>query len=327
MDWRDRPVTVTGAAGFIGSHLTERLVRAGAKVQAMVHGDPRYRTGHLAELVAANPPNLTLLGGDLCDAGAVRKAVDGADTVFHLGAVTSVAYSYDYPAETIAVNTQGTVNVCAAAQAAGVRRLVHTSTAGSYGNAQGDRPITEDHPIVACNPYTAGKLGGDHVAETWRMSYGLPVTTVRLFNVYGPRMGRYLIMPQVMEQLLRGDDVRMGDTTPTRTFTYVDDIVAAFLAMAASDQAEGELVHFGSEESISMGELVHRIAAVLGREARIITDPAKLRPAQSEIFRVRVDSAKARRLLGWSPEVSLADGIERTLAWLRALSGAAIAVD
>lgn len=317
MAWRDRPVAITGAAGFIGSHLTEWLVQAGADVRAMVHGDPRYRSGHLAALAATKPPNLTLFGGDLCDAAAVHRVVAGADTVFHLGAITSVAYSYEQPAETIAVNTQGTVHVCAAAQAAGVRRLVHTSTAGSYGNAQGDRPISEEHPVIACNPYTAGKLGGDHAAETWRLSYDLPVTTVRLFNVYGPRMGRYLIMPQVMEQLLRGDEVRMGDTTPTRTFTFVDDIVAAFLAMALTPGIEGELVHFGSEESISMGELVHRIAAVLGREARIVTDPSKLRPAQSEIFRVRVDSAKARRLLDWTPQVTLAQGIERTLSWLR----------
>lgn len=320
MSWQDRPVVVTGAAGFIGSHLTERLFREGAAVTAMVHGDFRYRAGYLAGLSKKHPEALRLVGGDLRDADAVRRAIAGADTVFHLGAVTSVAYSYDHPGETIATNVEGTHNVCAAARAAGVRRLVHTSTAGVYGSARSDAPITEEHPVTACNPYTAGKLGGDHVAETYHLSYDLPVATVRLFNAYGPRMGRYLIIPQVMEQLMRGPIVRMGDPTPTRTFTYVTDIVEAYLAMGLREGLEGELVHFGSEESISMGALVERIGRVLGVVPEIVTDAAKLRPAKSEIFAVRVDSSKARRLLGWSPLVGLDEGLSRTLAWLEGMS-------
>jgi len=310
MNWADKTVAVTGGAGFVGSHLVERLLREGAAVRAMTHGKP----GHLA---AVEHEQLSRHDGDLCDEAFVSEFVRGADVVFHLGAVTSVAYSYDHPEETVRTNVLGTLHVCKACREHGVQRLVHTSTAGVYGNAEGDRPITEDHPVRGCNPYTAAKLGGDHIAETYHLSYDLPVATVRLFNVFGPRMGRYLIMPTIIQQLLEGPTLQLGDLSPTRTFTYIDDIVDGYCRAATSDEALGQVVHFGAERVITMAELVDLIAELMGTPYELLQDPARLRPAKSEIFRVRVDSAKARELLGWVPTVGLEEGLRRTIAWMR----------
>jgi dTDP-glucose 4,6-dehydratase len=317
MSWKDKTVTVTGAAGFIGSHLTERLLEQGARVRAMTHGRP----GHLEGM---RHPGLTLHDGCLLDQDYVRGCIAGAQGVFHLGAVTSVAYSYDHPEETVRTNVLGTLHVCAAAREAGVERLVHTSTAGAYGNAEGGRPITEAHPVRGCNPYTAAKIGGDQVAETYFLSYDLPVTTVRLFNVFGPRMGAYLIMPSIISQLLEGPELRLGDLSPTRTFTYVDDIVDGFLRASVSDAALGELVHFGAERVITMRELVDIVADIMQVQYELLQDASRLRPAKSEIFRVSVDSSKAERLLGWRPTIGLEEGLRRTVAWMRErkLSGA-----
>lgn len=318
MDWTGRRVVVTGAGGFIGSHLTERLLRLGASVRAMVHGDPQLRPGWLARLEPELRDRLEMAGGDLRDASAIRQLIEGADTVFHLGAVTSVAYSYRHPEETFAVNAIGTLHVCEACRAANVRRLVHTSTAGVYGNAIEDKPIAEDHPVMACNPYTAGKLAGDMAAQTYHLSYDLPIAIIRLFNVYGPRMGRYLIMPTIIEQLLQGPDLHVGDLTPIRPFLYVADVIEAYLSMACAEGVLGEVVHFGSEESISMADLVSLIARLMNTPYRVVTDPSRLRPGKSEIYRVRVDCAKARRLLSWRPKVPFEQGLQATIGWLRA---------
>lgn len=317
MDWKGRPVVVTGAGGFIGSHLTERLLRLGARVRAMAHGDPRQHPGWLAHVPEELRGQLEVEGGDLRDFPTVRRLIAGADTVFHLGAVTSVAYSYQQPRETFEVNALGTLHVCEACRDARTRRLVHTSTAGVYGNARDDQPITEDHPVAACNPYTAGKLAGDMAVQTYCLSYDLPAATIRLFNVYGPRMGSYLIMPTVITQLMQGSELRLGDLTPIRPFVYVDDILDAYLAMADAECVVGEVVHFGSEHSISMAALVALIADLMGVTPRIIEEPSRLRPRRSEIYRVRVDCGKARRLLSWTPGVSLDTGLRETIRWVR----------
>jgi len=304
---------VTGAGGFIGSHLCERLLALGANVTAMVHGDAAFKRGYLKGL---EHDRLRVTGGDLKDGDYVRRTVAGHDTVFHLGALTSVAYSYEHPEEAIATNTLGTQHVCAGCREAGVRRLVHTSTAGIYGNARNNEPITEDHPVAAHNPYTAGKLGGDFVAETYYLSYDLPVVIARNFNVYGPRMGRFLIMPAIIQQLLLGNEVRLGDLRPTRTFIHVGDVVEGALRMAAAEGIEGELVHFGGPEVVSMGELLDRISKVMDRPYSLIQDPSRMRPEKSEIYRQEVDCAKALKLLGWRPEIRLAEGLRSTIAWM-----------
>lgn len=317
MDWTGRRVAVTGAGGFIGSHLTERLLRLGAHIRAMAHGDPQLRPGYLADIPQELRERLEWTGGDLRDASTVCRLIEGADTVFHLGAVTSVAYSYQHPEETVAVNALGTLHVCEACRVAGVRRLVHTSTAGVYGDALDDRPITEEHPLRACNPYTAGKLAGDMVAQAYHLSYDLPVAIIRLFNIFGPRMGRYLIMPTIIEQLMCGSELRLGDLRPIRPFLYVTDVIEAFLGMASAEGVVGEVIHFGSEQSISMADLAALIGRLMQVQYRIVHDTARLRPEKSEIYWVRVDCGKAHQRLSWRPKVSLEQGLEETIAWLR----------
>lgn len=315
MDWTGRTVVVTGASGFIGSHIVERLSGLGAHVKAIVHGDPQFRSGYLAGKPLAN---LSIAGGDVRDLDFIRRNVEGADTVIHLGAVTSVQYSFAHPSETIEVNTMGTNNVCIAARAAGVRRVLHASTGGSYGNAKDGKPIAEDHHMVASSPYVAGKIAADYTVQTHFLSYGLPVATVRLFNAYGPRVGRFLIIPTVIQQFLKGPHIKLGDLTPTRPFLYIDDIVDAFLAMGEAEGVEGDVIHFGGPESVSMGELVQRIAAIIGVTPEIEQDPTRMRPKNSEIHRQSVDGSKAERVLGWKAKVGLDEGLRRTIDWVRA---------
>ncbi|MGI6459333.1 MAG: NAD-dependent epimerase/dehydratase family protein [Candidatus Hydrogenedentales bacterium] len=318
MNWRDRKVLITGAAGFIGSHLCERLLWAGADVRAMVHGNMRGSIGHLAAIPEDLRKGLEIVGGNIRDGAFVRDATVGVDTVFHLAAITSVVYSYSNPDETVITNVSGTLNVCNAARHENVRRLVHTSSAGVYGTASGDTPISETHPVRAYNPYTASKLAADNVVESFYLSYGLPVTIVRIFNVYGPRIGRFLVIPTIILQLLKGGDLKLGSLTPTRNFTYVDDIVDAYLLMAEHESVVGEVVNFGSTEALTIAELAQLIARLMDREVSISQDDRAIRPAKSEIERVLADVTKARQLLGWRPAVALEAGLKKTINWISA---------
>jgi len=318
VNWNGRQVLVTGAGGFIGSHLCERLLALGARVRAMVHGDKHYHARFLTQLPEDHASDLEIRGGDVRDGAFVGRCMEAVDTAFHLAAVAGVAYSYGHPHETVQTNTLGTLAVCEAARTAGVRRLVHTSSAGVYGSALERRPIPEGHPVYGCNPYTAGKLGGDFVAEAYHRSYDLPVAVIRPFNAYGPRMGPYLIIPNIILQALEGAEIRLGNLAPMRNYTYVDDMVSAFIAMAERDEAVGEIVHFGSPDAISMGDLAKRILDLMDSQARIVCDEARLRPERSEIHWVAADCAKARLLLDWAPQVGLDDGLRRTIEWVAA---------
>lgn len=318
MDWNGRKVLVTGAAGFIGSHLCERLLGEGADVRAMVHGNMRGSIGHLAAIPTERRKNIEIVGGNIRDGAFVRDATIGVDTVFHLAAVTSVVYSYSNPDETIFTNVSGTLNVCNAARHENVRRLVHTSSAGVYGPAEGDLPISETHPVRAYNPYTASKLAADNVVESFHLSYELPVTIIRIFNVYGPRIGRFLIIPTIILQLIKGCELKLGSMTPTRNFTYIDDIVEAYLLMAEYEAVVGEVVNFGSPRALTIGELALLIAGLMGRDVTIAQDAKALRPHKSEIDRVLADVTKARELLEWSSKVELEDGLRQTIDWIAA---------
>ncbi|MBI4557562.1 MAG: GDP-mannose 4,6-dehydratase [Candidatus Hydrogenedentes bacterium] len=308
---------VTGAGGFIGSHLCERLLAMGAEVQGMVRGNMQGRIGYLADLPAELHKHLTIFSGSILDAPFTREATVGCDTVFHLAAITSVAYAHSNPGETILTNVLGTLNVCSAARHEKVRRLVHTSSGGVYGSARDARPISETHPLTAHNPYTASKLAADNVVESFYRSYDVPVTTCRIFNVYGPRVGKFLIIPTVILQLLEENEVKLGDLTPARNFTYVSDIVSAFIRMAESEEVIGEVVNFGSAEVITVGELLALIARLMGREnVRIVSDPQRFRPPKSEIQVTVADTSKARSLLQWVPKVGLEDGLRKTIDWI-----------
>lgn len=315
-DWKGRNVLVTGAGGFIGSHVAERLLKLGAEVRGMVHGNMRGSVGYLGAVAPDLAKNLEICGGNVRDGAFVREATVGVDTVFHLAAITSVQYSYSNPDETVMTNVLGTLNVCNACRHENVRRLVHTSSAGVYRSA--DTPIRETNPVKAYNPYTASKLAADSIVESFYLSYELPVATCRIFNVYGPRIERFLVIPSIVLQLLRGKDLKMGDLTPTRNFTYIDDIVDAFIAMGEHEAAVGDVVHFGSTRAVTIGELAKMIAGLMDKEVEIQMDPERLRPAKSEIHRVQADSTKAREMLGWKPKVELETGLRTTIDWIAA---------
>jgi len=313
--WRGKPVLVTGAGGFIGSHLTERLVALGARVRAFV----RYNSRHDVGLLAMLPPSLLreveVVQGDLRDAEAVREAFTGIEVAFHLGALIGIPYSYLHPREVVETNVLGTLNVLIAARDKGVARLVHTSTSEVYGTAS-YAPIDETHPLQGQSPYSASKIGADKLAESFHKSYGVPVAIIRPFNTYGPRQSARAVIPTIITQALTRDKILLGNLHPKRDFTYIDDTVEAFLRMAECPHSVGEVVNVGSGREISVGELARLILSLIGKEARIETDPRRLRPAESEVKRLLADNRKAKKLLGWQPTITLEEGLRRTIEWI-----------
>jgi dTDP-glucose 4,6-dehydratase len=309
-------VLVTGAGGFIGSHLVEALVREGRRVRAFVRYNGRGDAGQLRFLSPAARGAVEVVFGDLRDANAVLDAARGVDVVYHLGALIGIPYSYVHPRETVDTNVTGTLNVLAAARERGVRRVVHTSTSEVYGTARAV-PITEDHPLQGQSPYSASKIGADMLAESFHRSFALPVVTVRPFNTYGPRQSMRAVVPTIAVQALRGDVVRLGSLSPTRDLNYVTDTVDGFLRAGRVSGVEGRLLNLAGNQETTIGALAERIVAIVGRPVRIETDAARLRPEASEVQRLRGDASLARELLGWAPAVSLEEGLQRTVAWLR----------
>lgn len=311
-------VLVTGADGFIGSHLTERLVAAGAAVRALALYNSFGQAGWLDSLPSATRTGIEVVAGDVRDPGQMRAAVNGCSLVFHLAALIAIPYSYRAPASYVETNVIGTVNVLEAARDAGAR-VIHTSTSEVYGTAQ-RVPIGEDHPLSAQSPYAATKVAADQMALSFHRSFGLPVTVVRPFNTYGPRQSTRAVIPTVITQILNGaTSIRLGATTPTRDFSFVTDTADGFLAAARAEAAVGEVINLGSGFEISIGDTARLIADVIGREVAITTDDVRLRPSGSEVERLFAGTAKADRLLGWRPAFGGRDGfrrgLERTVAW------------
>jgi len=307
---------VTGAGGFIGSHLVEALVRSGAQVTAFV----RYRSdggfGLLELLDADVRASLRVVAGDLRDPEALRQAASSQDTVFHLGAIISIPYSYVHPTEVADVNVMGTVNVLNAARASEIRCVVHTSTSEVYGTAQ-TVPISEQHPLRGQSPYSASKIGADAIAESYHRAFGVPVVTVRPFNTYGPRQSGRAVIPTIIGQALHKDAVSLGSTTPTRDFNYVTDTVAGFMAAANCSKAIGQVVNIGSGHEISIMKLAEKIIQRIGREVTIDTVEERIRPEHSEVFRLVCDSSYVRMLTGWAPAMPLDDGIDRVVDFMK----------
>ncbi|MEV7378808.1 GDP-mannose 4,6-dehydratase [Streptomyces lydicus] len=313
--WSGRRVLVTGAEGFIGSTLVDLLVEAGAEVRAFVHYKPYAEKGHLAHHLGPGSP-LEMLAGDVRDAGRVRDAVAGCDTVFHLAALIGIPYSYDSPGAYVQTNVVGTENVAEACRQHAVRRLVHTSTSEVYGTAL-TAPIGEDHPLQPQSPYSASKIGADMMALSHWHAFDLPVTVVRPFNTYGPRQSARAVIPTILAQLHSGArQIRLGSLTPTRDFTYVTDTAAGFLALADCDRALGQVVNLGTGREIAIGALAEALIAASGRDAEVVVDPARLRPSGSEVERLLSDNSRAHRWASWQPEVSLEEGLKRTSAWV-----------
>jgi len=314
--WANKKVLVTGAGGFIGSHLTERLVEAGASVRAFVRYNSRADLGLLRMAAPETVSKLELIGGDLRDADAVRKAVEGCQFVFHLGALISIPYSYLHPVEVSESNFIGTLNVLLACRDLGIQRLIHTSTSEVYGTALTPM-IDESHPLQGQSPYSASKIGADKLAESFHCAYQVPVVTVRPFNTYGPRQSARAVIPTIITQAIAGNTIHLGNLSAIRDFTYVDDTVNGFLCAAVAKDVEGCTFNLGTGEAVSIGDLSARIIQKVGNPVQVEVDAARLRPQKSEVRRLLSNNSLARERLDWSPLVSLDDGLERTISWIK----------
>jgi len=317
MNWKDRKVLVTGAGGFIASHLTERLILEGARVRAFVRYNSRNDIGMLKFLNPDIFSRLEIVRGDLRDVEAVRGAARDADTIFHLGALIAIPYSYVHPREVIETNVMGTVNILMAAREFKPRRVVNTSTSEVYGTAK-YTPIDETHPLQGQSPYSASKIGADKIAESFYRSFDVPVVTLRPFNTYGPRQSARAVIPTIIMQALTGDEVRLGSLDPSRDFTYVADTVEGFLRVAAADHVLGEEINLGNENTIRIGDLANRIFSIMGKSPKVITDSKRVRPEKSEVMKLWASNKKADELIGWKPRISLDEGLRLTIEWISA---------
>lgn len=307
-------VLVTGADGFIGSHLTEALVRAGADVRAFVFYNSFNSWGWLDGAPDDIKDSFEVFAGDIRDPHGVRAAMQDCDAVFHLAALIAIPYSYHSPDAYVDTNIRGTLNVVQAARDLGVDRVVHTSTSEVYGTAQ-QVPISEDHPLVGQSPYSASKIGADQIALSFYRSFDLPVSVVRPFNTYGPRQSARAVIPTVITQIANGQtEINLGNTEPTRDFSFIDDTVSGFVALAESDKAVGSVTNLGSGFEISIGETAKLIASVMGKTIRIARDEQRLRPENSEVNRLLADTSRARSITDWRPRYEGRDGFRRGLA-------------
>lgn len=314
MSWCNKRVLVTGAGGFIGSHLIERLVEAGARVRGLVHYNAKGSWGWLDETPVLQEIQVIL--GDVCDRDSVRQAMEGMEVVFHLAALIAIPYSYQSPASYIRTNIEGTLNVLQVARELKVDRLVYTSTSEVYGTAR-QIPISESHPLQGQSPYAASKIGADKMVEAFHLSFGLPVVTVRPFNTFGPRQSARAVVPTIINQYLAGQLIRLGNLHPTRDLNYVSNIVEGFLLAGSADSAVGRVLNLGSGREISIRDLARSIGDLLGYRGSIEIDERRVRPQQSEVDRLVADSTLAQELLGWKPTVSLEEGLMHTLDWMR----------
>lgn len=313
--WEGKKVLVTGAGGFIGSHLVEHLAARGARVTAFVRYNSRSQLG-LLQYARFDRASVEILMGDLKDSDTVRRGVRNVEVLFHLGALVAIPYSYHSPLDFVQTNVMGTAHVLAAALEAGVSRMVHTSTSEVYGTAQ-YTPIDEHHPLQAQSPYSASKIAADKLAESFFRSYGLPVATIRPFNAYGPRQSARAVIPTIISQGLTGDVIRLGSTHPTRDFTHVKDLVEAFVRVAEEDRLVGQVVNVGSGQEIAIEDLVAVIGEAMGTSLRVDMDERRVRPPTSEVTQLMADTRQAQAVLGWRPQVSLRDGLRETIAWIR----------
>jgi len=309
-----KKILVTGADGFIGSHLTEALVRRGYEVRAFVYYNSFGHRGWLDSSPAEIQEALDFFAGDVRDPHGVRSAMQGCDAVLHLAALIGIPYSYHSPDAYVDTNVRGTLNVVQAARDLEIEKVVHTSTSEVYGTAQ-YVPIDEKHPLQGQSPYSATKIGADQIALSFYRSFGTPITVARPFNTFGPRQSARAVIPTVITQIANGERMlKLGSLHPTRDFNYVQDTVNGFIAMAESDKVLGEEVNLGSNYEISIGNTVNLIAEVMGAEVGIQTDDQRLRPEKSEVERLWADNSKALELLDWAPQYAKLEGFRRALA-------------
>ncbi len=311
-----KKVLVTGADGFIGSHLTELLVERGYQVKAFTFYNSFNTWGWLDTLPQDKMKEIEVFAGDVRDPNGVREAMKGVDGVFHLAALIAIPFSYHSPDSYVDTNIKGTLNVLQAARELETERIMVTSTSEVYGTAQ-YVPIDEKHPFQGQSPYSATKIGADRLAESFYRSFNLPVTIVRPFNTYGPRQSARAVIPTIISQLLSGkEEIKLGSLTPTRDFNYVKDTAAGFLAIAEADQTIGEEINIATQQEISIGTLADEIIRQINPKARIVCDEQRLRPEKSEVNRLLGSNEKIRRLTAWEPQYTFEQGIRETIGWV-----------
>ncbi|WP_307719037.1 NAD-dependent 4,6-dehydratase LegB [Massilia glaciei] len=309
----NKKILITGADGFIGSHLTELLVREGYAVKALSQYNSFNHWGWLEDVDCRN--EIEVLSGDVRDPHYCKHITKDVDIVFHLAALIAIPYSYVAPDSYVDTNVKGTLNICQAALENGVERVIHTSTSEVYGTAQ-YVPIDEQHPLQAQSPYSASKIGADAMAMSFYNSFQLPLTIARPFNTYGPRQSARAVIPTIIGQIASGKrQIKLGDVTPTRDFNYVADTCRGFLALARCDKAVGETVNIGSNFEISVGDTLALIRELMGSDVEFVTDEQRIRPEKSEVFRLWCDNAKIRALTGFAPEYGIREGLQATIDW------------
>jgi NAD dependent epimerase/dehydratase len=308
---------VTGAGGFIGSHLTEELVRQGEEVRAFVRYNSRDDRGLLEELPGEIRNQMEVVMGDLKDPDGVRKAVKGCSTIFHLGALIAIPYSYVHPFNFIQTNVIGTANLLnACLENSSVERIVHTSSSEVYGTAR-YTPIDERHPLQAQSPYAASKIAADKLAESYFLSFNLPIATLRPFNTFGPRQSLRAVIPTIISQALEGKRIKLGNTTTRRDFLFVRDTVRGFIAVGKCEEAVGKAVNVGVGQEISIEDVMKKILGLMGREGQVEIEDRRIRPEKSEVLQLLSDTRLAQALFQWAPRYSLEDGLKETIEWYR----------
>jgi dTDP-glucose 4,6-dehydratase len=317
MEVSNKKVLVTGAGGFIGSHLVEQLLDRGCQVRAFVHYNSFNRWGWLDYLPDDKKSAIEVFTGDIRDPNGVRQAMKGIEVVFHLAALIGIPYSYHSPDSYVDTNIKGTLNILQAARDAGVMKIIHTSTSEIYGTAQ-FVPITEEHPVNPQSPYAATKSGADFLALTFFRSFGTPVAVVRPFNTYGPRQSTRAVIPTIITQVLSGQKaIKLGALSPTRDLNFVQDTAAGFIAAANADETVGEVVNLGTKQEISVGDLAKLIGKIIGTDIEVTSDQERIRPEASEVERLLADNAKALRLMNWKPAFTLTHGLTETINWYK----------
>ncbi|MPL97455.1 dTDP-glucose 4,6-dehydratase [bioreactor metagenome] len=317
MNLKGKKVLVTGAEGFIGSHLTERLIELGADVTALVQYNSFNNWGWIDTFDKNILKDLKVETGDIRELDGMNRIIKGQEVVFHLAALIAIPYSYLSPMAYVRTNVEGTTNVLEACRNHDVQKIIHTSTSETYGTAL-YVPIDEKHPMQGQSPYSASKIGADKMAESFYKSFNMPIATIRPFNTYGPRQSARAVIPTIISQILDGKrEIKLGSLTPTRDFNYVKDTAEAFVKIAESDDTIGEIINAGSNYEISIGDTVKKIIDIIGSDVKILCDDQRIRPDKSEVNRLWADNTKIKELTGWAPQYSIDDGLRETIEWIR----------